>query len=700
MMSRRRKHPQAGEPRVPYDSAVIRPAKALYLRRRNLYISIAFPLLCFTLIASPLHAAKSPVVRIIVVNSQPEAEGLLAEIDKGRPFASLAKEKSIDEKTRDRYGEVEAAAFEGLDRPLKEAALQLGEGEVSKVISLGDKRHALLLVVDLAHYRKGAKAFRAGDFKTAEINLLKHVELNPDAVKARVFLGRIYEAANETKKAEGSYRDALRFDPGCEEAYLRLGALYLAAGEFLQAKDLYSEGLNHLPDSKSLKAGMEKTKKRSSTARVESPKKDASGSEPRGDSVSDVKASTPPAKVPSPEEGTPLVKKTESTKEKSVAAGAASSSKATSVSRIELAKSAEGLKLLITGNGAMSPNVFPIDEKVVIDIPNVSMRALLPSVVSPLKGIRAGQHKDKMRLVLTLKEKTAFEVSASGSTVEVLLKTREPQAAQETVAMSRKETAADRPSPKETAPKEAPVENPKGKTALAAKGPKSEPPAVGTSKTADEKKMHIRIIFLDKESDALDVLSQLKKGRPFALLAKERSVDEKTRETYGYLGEIGVDSLHTSIQDALSKLKEGQTSDVIKMGQNRYAIVQVTHMGLYREGEKAFIAGDFPTAEKKLLKYVETNPDAVKARTMLGKIYETKKEPSKAIEMYKEAISYSPKTVVIYERLARVYLLLGMYLKAKEVYIQGLIQVPSSPALEEGVEMADMLLIGFGERMP
>ena len=85
---------------------------------------------------------------------------------------------------------------------------------------------------------------------------------------------------------------------------------------------------------------------------------------------------------------------------------------------------------------------------------------------------------------------------------------------------------------------------------------------------------------------------------------------------------------------------------------------------------------------------------------MLGKIYESKEEPSKAIEMYKEAISFSPKTVLVYERLARVYLFLGMYLKAKEVYMQGLRQMPSSPVLEEGVEMADMLLIGSGERTP
>jgi len=40
----------------------------------------------------------------------------------------------------------------------------------------------------MAHYRKGAKAFRSGDSIAAGRDPLKHIELNPDAVKARVIL--------------------------------------------------------------------------------------------------------------------------------------------------------------------------------------------------------------------------------------------------------------------------------------------------------------------------------------------------------------------------------------------------------------------------------------------------------------------------------------------------------------------------------
>lgn len=514
--------------------------KAWHAYRGEVFKGLFFSVLSITLIASTLHAGKNPIVRIIIVNSRAEAENIRSEINKGRTFSSLAKERSVDEKSRDRYGEIEPASFESLDKPLKEAALQLGQGEVSEVIMLGENRYALVLAVDMRSYRKGANAFRSRDFKTAETNLLKHVELNPDAVKARIMLGQIFEAWKELEKAEVNYRDALLFDPGSEEAYERLGDLYFRNGQYQQAKDLFDEGLHRIPDSKSLKAHIEKAKGRISQVKSRPPISELAKSEP------------PKGKIPQ----------------------------------------AETLKSKV-----------PMPE--------------MPKTEMPRGEIQKGE---------TLITEAA--------------------------------------------------------------------------KSAPDKKIHLRIIVTGSESDAQDILSQVRKGKSFALLAKERSLDENTRAVYGYLGEIGVNSLDASLREAALKLKEGQMSGIIRMDRDRYAVAQLTNMSLFREGEKAFIAGDFVSAEGKLLKYVELNPDSAKARTILGKIYESNREFSKAIEMYKKAISFSPKTVLVYERLARVYLFLGQYHTAREVYIEGLRQVPSSPVLEEGIEMADMLMIGEGERMP
>jgi hypothetical protein len=72
--------------------------------------------------------------------------------------------------------------------------------------------------------------------------------------------------------------------------------------------------------------------------------------------------------------------------------------------------------VLITGNGSMKPNVFPLDGRVVVDIPGVVLKTALPgNVIAPVKGMRAGKHKDKLRLVLDLKEKTDFDFTSAGN---------------------------------------------------------------------------------------------------------------------------------------------------------------------------------------------------------------------------------------------------------------------------------------------
>jgi type IV pilus assembly protein PilQ len=105
--------------------------------------------------------------------------------------------------------------------------------------------------------------------------------------------------------------------------------------------------------------------------------------------------------------------------------------KATEIKGVEVNKTADAVKVIITGNGTMIPNVFPVSERIVVDIPGVSLNAKLPeSGIAPLKGIRAGKHKDKLRLVLDLKEKTNFDVTAAENYIEISLQAREMQVTQ------------------------------------------------------------------------------------------------------------------------------------------------------------------------------------------------------------------------------------------------------------------------------
>ncbi len=102
--------------------------------------------------------------------------------------------------------------------------------------------------------------------------------------------------------------------------------------------------------------------------------------------------------------------------------------KATEISSVLFETSADTVKVLIKGNGSMIPNVFPLDDRIVIDIPDVVINTPLPSaVVSPVKGIRSGKYDDKARLVLDLKEKTNFDVTAVGDSVVIALQRAEKE---------------------------------------------------------------------------------------------------------------------------------------------------------------------------------------------------------------------------------------------------------------------------------
>jgi type IV pilus secretin PilQ/predicted competence protein len=97
-------------------------------------------------------------------------------------------------------------------------------------------------------------------------------------------------------------------------------------------------------------------------------------------------------------------------------------SKATEITGISFGTAGGDVKVLIQGNGSMIPNVFPLDNRIVIDINDVTLNAPVPTeVVSPVKGIRTGKHEDKVRIVIDMKEKTSFDVAAIGDSIIVTL---------------------------------------------------------------------------------------------------------------------------------------------------------------------------------------------------------------------------------------------------------------------------------------
>jgi len=94
--------------------------------------------------------------------------------------------------------------------------------------------------------------------------------------------------------------------------------------------------------------------------------------------------------------------------------------KATEISGIYFEQETDTVNLLIKGNGSMVPNIFPLDDRIVIDVPEVMINTAVPmEVVAPVTGIRSDQQENKVRLVVDMREQTNFDVTAIGDSIMI-----------------------------------------------------------------------------------------------------------------------------------------------------------------------------------------------------------------------------------------------------------------------------------------
>ncbi|WP_236861511.1 AMIN domain-containing protein [Candidatus Magnetominusculus xianensis] len=76
----------------------------------------------------------------------------------------------------------------------------------------------------------------------------------------------------------------------------------------------------------------------------------------------------------------------------------------------------------ITGDGQLTPDVSTLSGKVIVDFRGLKLTAALPKdAVPPIRLIRGGQHKDKVRVVLDLSKNAVYQVDTQGDKVVVLI---------------------------------------------------------------------------------------------------------------------------------------------------------------------------------------------------------------------------------------------------------------------------------------
>jgi len=201
---------------------------------------------------------------------------------------------------------------------------------------------------------------------------------------------------------------------------------------------------------------------------------------------------------------------------------------ATQITSIDLKKTPDALKVIVKGNGSLNPNIFPLSDRIVVDIPRVQLKAAVPSVVvPPLKGIRAGRHRDKIRLVLDLREKTTFDVAATGDYIEVSLRKKD-------MVARNNSKAAPASKPMESATRDLSDEG------SAAKNPSADDAAIKeiTAKDAPQEQASAGETSKELQSPKVDYISGKKfRGKKISLDFQESEVAPIFRlmaDVYGY----------------------------------------------------------------------------------------------------------------------------------------------------------------------
>lgn len=204
----------------------------------------------------------------------------------------------------------------------------------------------------------------------------------------------------------------------------------------------------------------------------------------------------------------------------------------------------------------------------------------------------------------------------------------------------------------------------------------------------------VRLIIVDSQQKAADLLNELRRGKPFFFLAHDNSLDRKSADEYGDLGVVDPLTLHPALQEALTELRPGGTSTEIRLGERRYAIIQLKDTERYARAEKAIAAGEQQQAEQHLREHLRLNPDDLGARMLLASLYEEQRKPDAAEDVYQQALVFKPRAPGPYERLGKLYIRQQQFGKAGEIITRGLRLASERRILNKLMEIVTLSHIG------
>jgi tetratricopeptide (TPR) repeat protein len=166
----------------------------------------------------------------------------------------------------------------------------------------------------------------------------------------------------------------------------------------------------------------------------------------------------------------------------------------------------------------------------------------------------------------------------------------------------------------------------------------------------------IRLIVVADRQTAQDILQQLQRGASFSALAHAKSIGAESNQ-WGYGGIVRPHDVQPTLRAALLKLKEGQISDVLELG-DQFVLVKVISPQIAQHldaSERAEQEDKLPQAIQELQAALRLEADNVEAYIKLGLLQQSAKQFDEAIRTLEKAQQYAPQEAQMVLLVASAY---------------------------------------------
>ena len=171
---------------------------------------------------------------------------------------------------------------------------------------------------------------------------------------------------------------------------------------------------------------------------------------------------------------------------------------------------------------------------------------------------------------------------------------------------------------------------------------------------AEAKALRIIVVYDKQEAEA--IRKQLLQGASFSALAGTKSLGP-ARRFWGYSGMVKPEEVQPALRTVLRKLREGQISEVLKLGQ-RYVILKVISPQIEQHIQAADAAseqGHTEVALRELQAALRLEKDNIEVLLRLGVVYDEAQQYEEALKYLEQAQRYAPTATRITMLRGAVY---------------------------------------------